>query len=61
MTFLKELPNKENVLNLNLNKDENEKFKINEREIYLYLPNGHVKTKLTNNTFEKKIKNHINN
>lgn len=56
VTFLKELPDKENILNLNLNIGENEKLEIKGKEIYLYLPNGYARTKLTNNTFEKKLK-----
>lgn len=56
VTFLQELPDKENIFNLSLNKDENEKFKVNGSEIYLYLPNGYARTGLTNNIFEKKLK-----
>jgi uncharacterized protein (DUF1697 family) len=56
VTFLKEAFNKEAILDLNLNKEENEKFEIDGSEIYLYLPNGYARTKLTNNTFEKKLK-----
>lgn len=44
-------------MDLDIIKDENEKFEINGREIYLYLPDGYAKTKLTNNIFEKKLKN----
>jgi uncharacterized protein (DUF1697 family) len=56
VTFLKKLPDKNDVHNLDVNKDENEKFKVIDREIYLYLPNGYGGTKLTNNMFEKKLK-----
>ena len=56
VTFLKELPDKENILNLNLNIGENEKLEIKGKEIYLYLPNGYARTKLTNNILEKKLK-----
>ncbi|HML06403.1 MAG TPA: DUF1697 domain-containing protein [Methanobacterium sp.] len=53
VTFLKELPD---FIALDLNKSENEKFEVIDREIYLYLPNGYGRTKLTNNIFEKKLK-----
>jgi uncharacterized protein (DUF1697 family) len=56
VTFLKEKPDKETVLNLDLNNNENEKFEVIGREVYLHLPNGYSRTKLTNNTFEKKLK-----
>lgn len=56
VTFLKELPDKGTILNLDINKNENEKFEVNGREIYIYLPNGYARTKLTNNIFEKKLK-----
>ncbi|MGF7117292.1 DUF1697 domain-containing protein [Methanobacterium oryzae] len=56
VTFLKEAFDKETILDLNLNKEENEKFEIKGSEIYLYLPNGYARTKLTNNTFERKLK-----
>ena len=53
VTFLKELPDS---IAMDLNKSENEEFEVNGREIYLYLPNGYGRTKLTNNIFEKKLK-----
>jgi uncharacterized protein (DUF1697 family) len=56
VTFLHDRPDKNTVLNLEVNKDKNEKFEVIGREIYLYLPNGYAKTKLTNNVFEKKLK-----
>ncbi len=31
-------------------------FLLNGMEIYIYLPNGYARTKLTNYTFEKKLK-----
>jgi len=54
VTFLKDLPDPE--INLDLKRSENEKFEVIGREIYLYLPNGYGRTKLTNNIFEKKLK-----
>jgi uncharacterized protein (DUF1697 family) len=56
VTFLQDLPDPKIVLNLDINKDENEKFEVIGREIYLYLPNGYARTKLTNNVFEKRLK-----
>lgn len=56
ITYLKDWPDKKTVLDLYINKDENEMFEVKGREIYLYLPNGYARTKLTNNVFEKKLK-----
>lgn len=36
--------------------NSDDEFIITEKRIYLYLPNGSAKTKLTNNLFEKKLK-----
>lgn len=55
VTFLQKIPDKEIVLDLDLKKSENEKFKIIDKEIYLYLPDGYARTKLNNNIFEKKL------
>ncbi|MFK5958699.1 MAG: DUF1697 domain-containing protein [Lutibacter sp.] len=57
VTFLKKIPNLENIpqieeLVLNTKDD----FKLIEKSIYLYLPTGAAKTKLTNNLFERKLK-----
>lgn len=52
ITFLQKLPDS---TVLDLKKSENEKFEVIGREIYLYLPNGYGRTKLTNNIFEKKL------
>ncbi|MDE1870060.1 MAG: hypothetical protein KGH71_03690, partial [Candidatus Micrarchaeota archaeon] len=38
------------------NRGEGEEYYINDREIYLYYPNGYGRTKLSNNFFEKKLK-----
>ncbi len=56
VTFLEEIPDKQLILNLNIKKGENERFEFKGKEIYLYLPNGYSRTKLTNNNFEKKLK-----
>ncbi|MGZ7208532.1 MAG: DUF1697 domain-containing protein [Methanobacterium sp.] len=55
VTFLNEKPDKENISNLDINKGKNEEFEVNDKEIYLYLPNGYARTKLTNNLWEKKF------
>ncbi len=36
-------------------KDELEKYSFSDREIYLFLPNGYGRTKLSNDFFEKKL------
>jgi uncharacterized protein (DUF1697 family) len=56
VTYLKEIPDKDLILNLGQFKGKNEDLKVNNKEIYLYLPNGYAKTKLTNEFFEKKLK-----
>jgi len=55
VTFLSELPNPETISNLDIKKDENEKFKVIDREVYLYCPNGYGNTKLKNDVFERKL------
>jgi uncharacterized protein (DUF1697 family) len=56
VTFLKDVPAKELVASLEMNEASNEKYVINNREIYLYCPNGYGITKLNNSIFEKKLK-----
>lgn len=56
VSFLLYMPDKEILTNLDKYKGDKEKFEINGREIYLYLPNGYARTKLTNNMLEKKLK-----
>jgi uncharacterized protein (DUF1697 family) len=41
------------MISLNLSSD---RFKIREKEIYLYCPNGYGTSKLSNNFFERKFK-----
>lgn len=55
VTLLRDLPQKEKILNFEISKDDNEKYEIGGREIFLYCPNGYGKSKLQNNTFEKKL------
>ena len=56
VTYLREIPDKDIIFILEQFKGENENLKFNGKEIYLYLPNGYAKTKLTNEFFEKKLK-----
>ena len=37
-------------------KDELEKYSFSDVEIYLFLPNGYGRTKLSNDFFEKKLR-----
>ena len=56
ITFLKDKPNAENfnkIKDLQLNNDE---FKLIDKTLYLYCPNGYGNTKLNNNFFENKLK-----
>lgn len=60
VTFLSVVPSenliKDLKINLNVNmKNKYEKFSISQMEIYLLLPDGYGRTKLTNNFFEKKL------
>lgn len=56
ITFLKETPEDIPVDLINERKDPSEKFITKEREIYLFLPRGYGRTKLSNNFFESKLK-----
>lgn len=56
VTFLQNVPDEEILANLDLNIEDNERFEIIGKEIYLYLPHGYARTKLTNNALEKKLK-----
>jgi uncharacterized protein (DUF1697 family) len=56
VTFLSEIPTKENVesvVNTNFSPDQ---FIISGKEIYLHIPASYGETKLSNNFFEKKLK-----
>jgi len=54
--FLKEIPVDFPVELIDERKDKSEKFQINEREIYLFLPFGYGRTKISNNFFESNLK-----
>lgn len=56
ITFLSDYPKDNEVSKIEINKEDNELFMIKEREVYLYCPNGYGRTKLTNQTFERKLK-----
>jgi len=56
VTFLSDYP--ESIPKEEIKKvvGKSEEFAIEEREIYLYCPNGYGNTKLSNNFFERKLK-----
>lgn len=56
ITFLQDIFDKGNFSDLYAYKNENEKFRIIRSEIYLYLPEGYARTRLTNNFLENKLK-----
>jgi uncharacterized protein (DUF1697 family) len=56
VTFLDEIPMKENIERINQVDFSPEKFIITGREVYLHCPNGYGRTKLNNNFFENKLK-----
>ncbi len=55
VTFLSENQIKYSEEEILKAKDEMEEFQIVDKEIYLFLPNGSGRTKLTNNFFERKM------
>ena len=54
--FLSSIPTKANVEKLDSTNYLPEEFKIDGRRIYLFVPNGYGKAKLSNNLFENKLK-----
>lgn len=56
VTFLGDAPDSQLADVLEELKFGSDEFVINEREVYLYCPNGYGKTKLTNTFFERKLK-----
>lgn len=56
VSFLSEVPPELPIEELESVKDTSEEFVISGREIYLFLPNGAGKTKLSNTFLEKKLK-----
>ncbi|HTX61683.1 MAG TPA: DUF1697 domain-containing protein, partial [Methanobacterium sp.] len=55
-TFLKDKPVKLPLKQIDDRKDESEEFYFRGREIYLFLPHGYGRTKISNNFFESKLK-----
>ncbi len=55
VVYLSKLSGEYSEEELSKPKDPSEEFQIKEKEIYLYLPKGSGRTKLTNNFFEKKL------
>ena len=55
VTFLSNTPKKESINGLSNFKNPSEQFKIIEKEMYFYFPNGVGKSKLTNKLFERKL------
>ncbi len=56
VVFLSNVPLKENLKKLNNSDFLPEKFIIDEKYIYLFVPNGYGRAKLNNNFFENKLK-----
>ncbi len=56
ITFLSETSNLKSIKDIDKVKDELEEYLLYDKEIYLFLPNGYARTKLSNNFFEKKLK-----
>jgi uncharacterized protein (DUF1697 family) len=53
--FLADEPNARSVAALDANRSPPDQFAVRGREIYLYLPNGFAKTKLSNVYFDSKL------
>jgi len=56
VTFLSDKPTKENIQKLNSIESSPDEYQIDKNLVYLFLPNGAGKTKLSNNFFENKLK-----
>lgn len=56
VTFLQERPSPEALHNLTIPLNETGEFIVGEREIFIFVPDGYGRTKLSNNFFEKKLK-----
>jgi len=56
LTFLKELPAKENLLQTETYNFEPDQFAINNKEVFVFCNGKYHKSKLTNNFFERKLK-----
>ncbi len=56
VTFLSEIPAKENVESIGNVDFSPDRFIIFEKVVYIYVDNGYGETKISNNFFEKKLK-----
>lgn len=56
ITFLSDLPTKDSLDKIIDGQYQNDEFKVVDKSVYLYCPNGYGKTKLTNKFFEDKLK-----
>lgn len=55
VTFLRDTPVSTDLKEINTIKDESEKCLLNDKELYLLLPHGYGRTRLSNNLVEKKL------
>jgi uncharacterized protein (DUF1697 family) len=55
ITFLSETPSTWPITGIEKKKHGSEKFVVSEKEIYLFIPGGYGRTKLSNDFFEKKL------
>lgn len=58
ITFLGDLPTQEKTEHLACYNYPSEEYVLENKDIYLYAPNGYGRAKMTNNFFEKKLKVH---
>ncbi len=56
LTFLKEVPSKENIEKTLTYNYEPDRFVIIDKDVFIYCEGKYYKTKLNNNFFEKKLK-----
>ncbi|QHI35509.1 hypothetical protein IMCC3317_08550 [Kordia antarctica] len=56
VTFLSDIPTKENLDKIISGQYQQDEFQIFEKSVYLYCPNSYSNSKLTNSFFESKLK-----
>lgn len=56
VTFLSDSPKENPIQEIDLLRETSEKFSITVKKIYLFLPKGYARTKLSNGFFEKKLR-----
>jgi uncharacterized protein (DUF1697 family) len=54
--FLADLPDPQAVAALDVNRSPGDRFLVQERDVYLHLPNGGARSKLTNAYFDSKLR-----